>query len=110
MLLNSREIISRVCPYNMDYSRNLTGERGLIRGKIVNLQGKELEEFHNGLLKKIKLLKTFLENMESTYGEMDLTRCSDQAHKLLRCSDEMINIAMKGIQAKLKEMEEIQKG
>ncbi len=79
-------------------------------GTMGNLQGKELEEFHSSLLEKIKLLKNFLENMESTYGDMDLTRCSDQAHTLLICSDEMINIAMKGIQSKLKEMEEIQKG
>ena len=79
-------------------------------GTTGNFQGKELEEFHNRLLEKIKLLKSFLENMESTYTDMDLTSCSDQAHKLLMCSDEMINIAMKGIQSKLKEMEEIQKG
>jgi hypothetical protein len=45
--------------------------------------------------------------MGRNYKDMDITHCSNKALKQFRCSDDMLNLAMEGIESKQKEMEEI---
>ncbi len=76
-------------------------------GEVISLQGKELEGFYNRYFAKIENLLGLLESMGRTYKDMDITHCSDKALKQFRCSDNMLNLAMEGIESKQKEMEEI---
>jgi hypothetical protein len=48
--------------------------------------------------------------MENTFKDMDITRCSDKYLEMFKCSNEMINLAMKGIDSKQDEMKKILKG
>jgi hypothetical protein len=76
-------------------------------GEGISLQGKELEGFYNHYFDKIEKLLCLLESMGRNYKDMDITHCSDKALKQFRCSDNMLNLAMEGIESKQKEMEEI---
>ncbi|MBA7494410.1 hypothetical protein ES702_04985 [subsurface metagenome] len=79
-------------------------------GEEDSRRGMELKVLYRLYLDKIKALKSILESMESAYGNMDITRCSDKVLKMFMCSDEMLSLAMEGIQSKLKEMGELHKG
>ncbi len=78
-------------------------------GEVISLQDKELEGFYNRYFAKIEMILGLLAKMGKTYKDMDITHCSDKALKQFMCSDDMLNLAMDGIESKQKEMEEILK-
>jgi hypothetical protein len=76
-------------------------------GKVLNLEGMELEKAYNNFFAKIKEIKAVLESMEDAYSTIDLAGGDDKTLKTFLYSDMMLDSAMVAFNASKEGLEEM---
>ena len=76
-------------------------------GKVIKLEGMELEKAYNHFFAKIREIKAVLESMENTYSTIDLENSDDETLKTFLYSDMMLDSAMMAFNASKDGLEEM---
>jgi hypothetical protein len=83
-------------------------DKGGFMGKSTSLKGKELERAYDNFYEKTKAIKTILENLESGFKDLDITRCNDEGIlKAFIFVDTTLDKALVPFKEGLKELEKI---
>lgn len=78
-------------------------------GKVLKLEGMELEKAYNHFFAKIREIKALLESMEDAYRTIDLASGDDKILKTFLYSDMMLDSAMVAFNANKDGLEEMLK-